>query len=251
MTLFATLASIDGVHLLPQGPFNVFNTIAEAEAEIKFPFLGMEVWIISEDDQYIWKGSPPSWQLEETGGGSSTTITDNYIVENIPSENTSGVDYTLTNKLTYVPADAADVELTLNGVVQRQGGGEDYIINGATRQITWLGATGTGLPLDTLDEIMVGYFLSVGDYLVENIPSENTSGVDYTLINKLTYVAANATDIELTLNGIVQRQGAGEDYTLDGSTGQIIWLGATGTGLSLDTLDEIMVGYFNHGVLTS
>jgi hypothetical protein len=93
-----------------------------------------------------------------SGGGSSSETF--YSIQEITVEDTSGVDYILTDKITYTPLEVLNsITLTLNGVQQRQGSGKDYMVNGITGKITWLGSSGTGVALiASKDEIVVSYF---------------------------------------------------------------------------------------------
>lgn len=76
--------------------------------------------------------------------------------ESITTETVTGTDTTLTAVLSTWPASPSKVRLYLNGVLLRQGAGQDYeILNG--RQINWLAATGTAPDLDTTDELLAVY----------------------------------------------------------------------------------------------
>ena len=72
--------------------------------------------------------------------------------ETLASENISG-DQALAAHLTQQPLNGGAVELYLNGVIQQQGA--DYLVSGTT--ITWLAGTGTAVPLDTSDVLVVRY----------------------------------------------------------------------------------------------
>lgn len=60
-------------------------------------------------------------------------------------------DTALTDTLDSTPVSNASVSLYLNGVMQRQGAGNDYSISGTT--ITWLAGTGTAVDMETTDTL--------------------------------------------------------------------------------------------------
>ena len=79
--------------------------------------------------------------------------------EPVTTQNTGGVDVALADGLNLAPLDAASVILSLNGVRQRQGAGNDYFLSGGTLQtINWLAGTGTAVPMLLADSIDVTYF---------------------------------------------------------------------------------------------
>lgn len=75
--------------------------------------------------------------------------------EELASQVITGTDTALTATLSAVPVNNASVRLSLNGVIQSQGAGEDYTVSGQT--ITWLASTGTAVDMDTNDQIIVAY----------------------------------------------------------------------------------------------
>lgn len=81
--------------------------------------------------------------------------------EDITTQNIVGTDTTLADTLGFQPRDPASVQLQLNGVVQVQGAGNDYILIGATDQsITWLASSGGAVDMATTDEL-IAYYISV------------------------------------------------------------------------------------------
>jgi len=52
-----------------------------------------------------------------------------------------------------------------------------------------------------------------------------------------------SSNLHVYLNGLLQRQGSGFDYTISGAT--ITWLAGTGTAVDLATNDELLVYYFS------
>jgi hypothetical protein len=63
------------------------------------------------------------------------------------------------------------------------------------------------------------------------------------------YAPVSAASFNLFLNGALQRQGAGYDYTVTGATLQTItWLTASGTAMNMDASDIVTFEYETLGV---
>lgn len=75
----------------------------------------------------------------------------------------------------------------------------------------------------------------------EEITTENITGTDTALADTLAATPASNASVQVYLNGVFQKQGAGEDYTISGTT--ITWLASTGTAVDMDTADELFVTY--------
>jgi hypothetical protein len=75
--------------------------------------------------------------------------------EIVTTQNITGTDTALSDKLNFAPVSSASVLLFLNGVFQAQGAGYDYTISGIT--ITWLASSGTAVDLTTSDVLVAVY----------------------------------------------------------------------------------------------
>lgn len=75
--------------------------------------------------------------------------------EAVTTQVITGSDTAMTDTLNNTPSSTASVKLYLNGVLQRQGAGNDYTISGTT--ITWLASTGTAVDMDTTDVLDAVY----------------------------------------------------------------------------------------------
>jgi hypothetical protein len=75
----------------------------------------------------------------------------------------------------------------------------------------------------------------------EEITTENITGTDTALADTLSATPVSNAGVKAYLNGVLQVQGAGEDYTIAGQT--ITWLAATGTAVDMDTADTLIVTY--------
>jgi len=75
--------------------------------------------------------------------------------------------------------------------------------------------------------------------------TENITNTDTTLADAFTAEPISDASVRVWLNGIFQRQGAGESYTVDhaASPPSIKWLALTGTAVDMDTDDELEVAY--------
>jgi phage-related tail fiber protein len=75
--------------------------------------------------------------------------------ERVTTEAITNTDTVLTDVLNNTPKSNASVVLSLNGVQQIQGAGEDYTISGTA--ITWLALTGTAINMKTTDDLVATY----------------------------------------------------------------------------------------------
>ena len=76
----------------------------------------------------------------------------------------------------------------------------------------------------------------------ETVAAENISGADVTLADTLNFVPLNAPSVLLVLNGAVQEQGAGKDYTVAGQA--ITWLAGSGTAVDMIATD-VLIAYYS------
>ena len=134
--------------------------------------------------------------------------------------------------------DGGDVTITPGDA---SGGGDDgvVIIDG----LTWPEADGSANAAITTDGAGVLGFSAgaVGTERQEQVTSETVTGTDTALADTLNNTPVNALSVKLALNGLVQSQGAGRDYTVSGQT--ITWLASTGTAVNLVPADVIDVWY--------
>jgi len=75
----------------------------------------------------------------------------------------------------------------------------------------------------------------------ESITTENITGTDTAISDTINNTPSAAIAVKLFLNGILQVQGAGADYSLSGTT--ITWLASTGTAVDMDTSDVMIAVY--------
>lgn len=75
----------------------------------------------------------------------------------------------------------------------------------------------------------------------EEITTEAISGSDTAISDTLAATPDSAGGFTLYLNGLLQQEGAGNDYTR--STITITWLASSGTAVDLDTSDELLAVY--------
>ena len=64
---------------------------------------------------------------------------------------------------------------------------------------------------------------------------------DHTLDDQLDYTPVDGSTLRLYLNGVLQDQGSGKDYTLSGKA--ITWLAGTGTAVPLELSDSLVAHY--------
>lgn len=75
----------------------------------------------------------------------------------------------------------------------------------------------------------------------EQITTENIVGTDTALADTLSATPISNASVVVYLNGVQQIQGAGQDYTIAGTT--ITWLASTGTAVDMATTDSMTVTY--------
>jgi len=75
----------------------------------------------------------------------------------------------------------------------------------------------------------------------EEITTQAISGADTAMTDTLASVPVGNSAVEVFLNGLIQRQGAGLDYTLSSQT--ITWLASTGTAVDQETTDTMTAVY--------
>lgn len=68
----------------------------------------------------------------------------------------SGTDTTIVNALSVAPFSNFNLLLVQKGVLLQQGAGKDYVVSG--RDITWLGSSGTAIPLQSTDILLAYYY---------------------------------------------------------------------------------------------
>ncbi len=75
----------------------------------------------------------------------------------------------------------------------------------------------------------------------ETITTENITNTDTALADTLNATPKANAWLRLYLNGVFQRQGAGFDYSISGTT--ITWLASTGTAVNMKTSDTLDADY--------
>ena len=77
----------------------------------------------------------------------------------------------------------------------------------------------------------------------EAVTTQVITGTDTALTDTLNFTPISDASVVLYLNGLEQRQGAGADYTISGST--ITWLASTGIAVDMDTTDVLDAKYLS------
>jgi hypothetical protein len=93
----------------------------------------------------------------------------------------------------------------------------------------------------TVHDLLAGGGGGGGTARQETIAAQNVSGVDTALADTLNFSPTTNAALELFLNGVLQRQGAGADYSISGTT--ITWLAGSGTAVDLEAGDELIAVY--------
>jgi len=103
------------------------------------------------------------------------------------------------------------------------------------------GAAGfmTGADKTKLDNIETGATAEI--FRQEAVTTETITNTDTALSDTLNNTPKSDASLVLALNGIQQKQGAGFDYSISGST--ITWLASTGTAVNMKTTDTLDATY--------
>jgi hypothetical protein len=178
-------------------------------------------------------------------------------------------DVTLTDMLDTPVNNPNSVRIFLNKLYQVQGPGRDYDLTGpGYRSIIWQRGTGTASDMLDTDEL-VALFLQDADTAVgatgatgavgptgpaggggggggvmrqEILGSETITDVDQALSTQLIFTPTSDEGVQLSLNGVIQRQGF--DFEISATDPQtIIWLAGTGTAANINTLD-VLIAYY-------
>jgi len=75
----------------------------------------------------------------------------------------------------------------------------------------------------------------------EAVTTQVITGTDTAVTDTLDFAPKGNAAVTLWLNGVLQDQGAGKDYTISGQT--ITWLASTGTAVDMDTGDVLTAVY--------
>lgn len=75
----------------------------------------------------------------------------------------------------------------------------------------------------------------------EDITTEDITGSDTAITDELDNSPRTGSQVKLFLNGVLQEPGAGNDYTISGTT--ITWLASSGTAVDLEVSDTLTAVY--------
>jgi hypothetical protein len=75
----------------------------------------------------------------------------------------------------------------------------------------------------------------------ERVTTETITNSDVVLTDTLNNTPYSAASVILFFNGVAQIQGAGEDYTISGTS--ITWLASSGTAVNMKTTDDLVAYY--------
>lgn len=77
----------------------------------------------------------------------------------------------------------------------------------------------------------------------EAVTTEAITGTDTVMADTLNNTPISNASVQLYLNGVLQEQGAGKDYTISGAS--ITWLASSGTAVDQETSDVMTAIYFS------
>lgn len=155
------------------------------------------------------------------GGGATNTVIQTSWME-IPEGDVDGMNlvFTLNNS----PSPSESLLLYVNGVLQR-GGGHDYDLSGDVFLMSYAPQEGSTIfatyPYETVLSTSTKWF---------EIPGGSVDGSNYTYT--LTSSPVPSGSLMLYVNGLLQKQGSINDYTLSGSTITMNYIPAIGANLA-------------------
>lgn len=83
--------------------------------------------------------------------------------------------------------------------------------------------------------------IAAGVQRQETVTTEDITNADTALADTLDNAPQSNASVRLFLNGVFQKQGVGQDYTISGST--ITWLALSGTAVDMETTDDLTAVY--------
>lgn len=146
---------------------NDLDVVANADGSIVVNANDVQVGVLATDAQHGARGGGTQHaNAVPAGAAGFMTGADKTKLDNMPAfsalnqeviatEVITGTDTALADTLDNTPIDVTAVGLYLNGVLLREGAGNDYTISGTT--ITWLASTGTAPNMNTNDDLTAIY----------------------------------------------------------------------------------------------
>lgn len=149
---------------------NDLDVVANADASIVVNANDIQVGVLATDAQHGVRGGGTQHANAVAAGaagfmtGADKTKIDGieagataetFRQERVSAETITNTDTAMADTLDNTPKAAASLVLSLNGVQQIQGAGEDYTVSGTT--ITWLALTGTAVNMRTTDDLVATY----------------------------------------------------------------------------------------------
>ena len=165
-------------------------------------------------------GSTLSIQEDTTGGAGVDTVSSTDIAQVTVSVNGVGVD------VTRLDGDHLDITFGPTNYTPDSSPPEAADVDDLTSH------------LKGIDDFAAGFG---GIPRQEFLTAENITGTDTSLTDTLNNIPISDVSVELYLNGLIQEQGAGLDYTISGTT--ITWLASTGTAINMIADDKLTVVY--------
>jgi len=99
----------------------------------------------------------------------------------------------------------------------------------------------SGAAGDATDAARANHVHPRDDVVQELITTQAITGTDTALTDTLALVPIHDSELQLWLNGILQVQGAGKDYTVSSQT--ITWLASTGSAVDMEVSDVLVARY--------
>jgi hypothetical protein len=150
---------------------NDIDVVANGDASIVVNANDIQVGVLASDAQHGTRGGGTQHSDVVAAGASGfmtggdktkidgvdagAEVNDTPRQEVVTTQAITGTDTEVTDTLDNTPISNASVRLFLNGILQRQGAGNDYTLSGVT--ITWLASSGTAVDMEADDQLDAVY----------------------------------------------------------------------------------------------
>jgi len=191
---------------------------------------GDSTWLVIDDEGSDVIGTD-GLSVSQVGSGSPRSAGDGLLLNGNALDVTANADGSIV-----VGADDVQVGILATDAQHGvRGGGTQHA------DVIAAGADGfmTGADKTKLNGVSTG--ATVNTPQQERVTTEAVTGSDTALADTLAQTPISNSAVVLFFNGVQQIQGAGEDYTISGST--ITWLASTGTAVDMTTGDDLVAVY--------
>lgn len=148
------------------------------------------------------------------------------------------VDFAVVGSITTI--DAGDIPVAGTSDTAARGDHEHGVTTGSAVSLAAANAEGSGPSLARANHT---HARDVENQ--EEVTTEAITGTDTTMADTLNATPTLSAAVRLWLNGLLQVQGAGKDYTVSGTA--ILWLASSGSAVDMEISDQLVAAYISQG----